>query len=428
MLPFEGPFCRIDGDGMLHKTRIKDGNVSYQNRYVETYGLKEERLHGKRLWTGFFEKPDPKARQSPKGGSIYKNSSNTSVVFQANRLLSMYEGALPHRIRADDLETEELHDFEGSWEGPFVAHPKVDQKTGEMMFVSAHLPTGNYRYGVVDAQGKVSFSCNLDVQSRSLMHDMAVTENYSIIFDLPYNFDLKRMEKGIHPLGFDHELPSRFGVIPRHGGDVQWFEAPPSYIFHTLNAYEDGDQIVMLAPRLEKTNWLNRTKAFGLEEGEIAGGDWAGQLTEWRFDLHTGKVSEMPHDDTFVDFPQLPLDLVGQKSRYAYACRLYDQGGMDPVLFDGLIKYDHVKGTSEFTSFGNERYGHEVAAVPCPGAKEEDDCLLITYVHDEFNSQSELVMYHAQDLKGGPIARVILPQRVPYGFHGTWVPSQAFTD
>jgi carotenoid cleavage dioxygenase-like enzyme len=36
---------------------------------------------------------------------------------------------------------------------------------------------------------------------------------------------------------------------------------------------------------------------------------------------------------------------------------------------------------------------------------------------------SDLVVLDAVRLEAGPVAEVRLPQRVPFGFHGTWVPA-----
>ena len=58
---------------------------------------------------------------------------------------------------------------------------------------------------------------------------------------------------------------------------------------------------------------------------------------------------------------------------------------------------------------------------PRPGAIAEDDGWLVTFVYDENSNSSELVVVNAQDVTAEPVARVIIPQRVPYGFHGTWV-------
>ncbi|NET53571.1 MAG: carotenoid oxygenase family protein, partial [Merismopedia sp. SIO2A8] len=74
--------------------------------------------------------------------------------------------------------------------------------------------------------------------------------------------------------------------------------------------------------------------------------------------------------------------------------------------------------------FGSGRYGGEAFFVPRPNAETEDDGWLVTFLHDENSQTSELVIISAQNLTSEPIARVIIPQRVPYGFHCLWL-SQA---
>jgi carotenoid cleavage dioxygenase-like enzyme len=48
----------------------------------------------------------------------------------------------------------------------------------------------------------------------------------------------------------------------------------------------------------------------------------------------------------------------------------------------------------------------------------------MTYVSDLANGNAEVLILHSQDLSGGPVARIHIPQRVPLGFHGNWVPDE----
>jgi carotenoid cleavage dioxygenase len=92
-------------------------------------------------------------------------------------------------------------------------------------------------------------------------------------------------------------------------------------------------------------------------------------------------------------------------------------------MFDGLIKYDLVKGTSEHHVYGQGRTGGEGVFVPRPDTTGEDDGWLVAYVHDAASGTSELVVVETRDFRAPSIARVLLPVRVPYGFHGTWITS-----
>ena len=46
-------------------------------------------------------------------------------------------------------------------------------------------------------------------------------------------------------------------------------------------------------------------------------------------------------------------------------------------------------------------------------------------MHDDASNKTEFVVLDASDMAKDPVARVELPQRVPYGFHGSWIPDEA---
>ena len=60
--------------------------------------------------------------------------------------------------------------------------------------------------------------------------------------------------QGRHKLHFDRSTPSRFGVLPRYGdgSQIKWFEASPCYIYHVVNAWEDGDEVVLDVCRVRR--------------------------------------------------------------------------------------------------------------------------------------------------------------------------------
>ena len=405
-----GQYHWFDGDGMLHGVQISNGKASYRNRYVQTQKFQIERSNNKSILTGLLE---PVQINNPDG--IDRNTANTALVYHAHRLLALWEGGKPHEIELPTLETVGSYNYNDRLTSPFTAHPKIDPQTGEMMFFGYSFAQPPFlHYSIVSADGKLLQTVPIDLPRGVMMHDFAITENYTIFMDLPLTFSIERMQKGEPPLLFENNLPSRFGILPRHenNSSIRWFEAPSCYVFHTLNAYELGDEIILIACRMKTMNLLNQSTP------DAGNRDHIPSLYRWQFNLNTGEVKEEQLDDIPSDFPRINEQFLGRNNRYGYAALMAHLG---VPLFEGIIKYDFITGKSQTHQFGNRRYGGEAVFVPNPIATNEDDGWLMTFVYDETQECSELVIVNAQDITSEPIARVILPQRVPYGFHATWI-------
>ncbi|MBW4463378.1 MAG: carotenoid oxygenase family protein [Nodosilinea sp. WJT8-NPBG4] len=405
-----GLYHWFDGDGMLHGVHIQDGKASYRNRYIRTQGFEQERQAGQAVFGGLL--------QPSQGG--FKNVANTALVWHRDRLLALWEGGEPHAIGVPGLETIGAHTFNGKLTSPMTAHPKIDPVTGEMMFFGYSLTQPPYvKYSVVSAEGELLRTAPIDLPVGVLMHDFAITEHYTLFMDLPLTFRLERLQRGEPAFAFERDRPSRFGILPRHGdnGTIRWFEAPSCYVFHTLNAYEDGDDIVLMACRTGSTNVLGTSPDAHEGDNRQVSND-VPLLYQWRFNLKTGAVQEQALDDRACEFPRINEQYLGRQSRYGYA------GKSAPTTmpkFDGLLKFDLDNGSVQVHSFGTGRYGGEGIFVPRPGATAEDNGWLMTFVHDETQDVSELVIVSTQAMTDEPVARIQMPQRVPYGFHGTWV-------
>lgn len=403
-----GQYHWFDGDGMLHGVYINNGKATYRNRYIRTRGFQIENQVGKAVWSGLLEPPQP---NNPHGPG--KNTANTALVWHAGQLLATWEGGAPHAIKTPELDTIGEYTYNGKLTSAFTAHPKVDPVTGEMMFFGYGFAPPYVKYSVVSATGELLRTVPIDIPMAVMMHDFAITENYTIFMDLPLTFSMQRSSQGLPGLMFERNKPSRFGILPRHGNNsnIRWFETPACYIFHTLNAYEQGDEVVLIACRMSHTNVLMS------ENTQEDGG--TPRLYRWKFNLKTGSVCEEMLDDTPSEFPRINENLLGRKTRYGYS------GKVAPTsvpLFDGVIKYDFEKSTSQIHNFAKGCYGGEAVFAPSNKNTQEDQGWLITFVFDSNTETSELVIINAQDITGEPVARILIPQRVPYGFHGTWVP------
>jgi len=408
----------FDGDGMVHGVYFREGRASYRSRLVRTRGLAREMRRGHAIWPGVmgpydFDLPD----------HHLKDTANTDVLFHNGQLLALwYLCGAPYRLDPLSLDTLGTEDFGGKLRSTVSAHPKVDLRTGELIYFTLCDDAPYMRYGVVAASGDLVHEVPIDLPGPRATHDMTITENYSILHDFPLFHDVELQRRVGHRITrFHRDLPSRFGVLPRHGGSdqVQWFEFEPGYVLHMVNAWEEGDWIVMDGCFQPDPTIVRRP-----EEGELA--SMLGylriraQLHRWRMNRVTGETQEQDLDDLNVEFCLPDTDLYGVKTRYSYHQHL--PLDMYAVDFHGLVKYDHEDGSCVRYDYGEGKIGSEAPFGRRIGAREEDDGYVVTIVTDAATGGSQCWVFAAQDIAKGPIAKVDLPSRVPPGFHAKWIP------
>ena len=89
-----------------------------------------------------------------------------------------------------------------------------------------------------------------------------------------------------------------------------------------------------------------------------------------------------------------------------------------------LFKHDLARRTTEVHDEGKSRAFLEPVFVPRTAEAAEDDGWVLAYVYDAHRNASDIVILHAQDFAGSPVATIHLPVRVPFGFHGNWIPDR----
>jgi carotenoid cleavage dioxygenase-like enzyme len=413
-----GRFHMFDGDGMIHAVHIENGTARYRNRYVRTEAFGTESAAGKALWTGLMENPQDNPFGNTHGLNL-KDSANTDVIYHRGQVLATwYLCGSPYGIDPLSLATYGAQNFMDTFFGDMMAHPKVDESTGELMWFDYGPDLPYLRYGIIGADGRQTHLTHIDLPGPRLPHDMAITANYSILMDLPLVQDQDARKAGKYRIFYDKSLVSRFAVIPRHGtGDqVRWFEAKPCYIYHVINSWETGEEIVMDVCRVK--NPQHQTTFASPLSNMLAYMRLDAQLYRYRFNLRTGQTTESDLDDDNIEFPSVDSRIMGKEHRFSYNMRLANE---PTLLFDGLVRFDSQAGVKEEHFFGPGRWGSEAPFAPRDGSTGETDGYLVCFVTDEGEGRSEVDIFDASDVAAGPVARILLPQRVPSGFHACWV-------
>lgn len=379
------------GDGMIHGVRIEGGRAAwYRNRWVRTDS---------------FEQDFP-LYNADGTRNLRSSVANTHVVNHAGKTLALVESSLPYEI-SNDLETLGAYDFGGKLVDSMTAHPKICPTTGELHFFGyGNIFAPHVTYHRADANGELTINRPLDVPALTMMHDFALTAEHVIFMDLPivFNMDVAMKGDGDMPYRWSDEYGARFGVIRRDDpfGTVRWFDIDPCYVFHVANAFDSGNSIVLQVVRYPEL-WR-----------DSGGFDTDGVLWSWTIDLQAGTVTERQLDDRAVEFPRIDDRLAGLPARFAVS-----------VGDSSLVRYDLSTGSAVEHRFGTpESPGGPGEAVFVPsttGPADESSGWYIGYVYDPARDGSDLVILDASDFAAPPVARIKLPHRVPYGFHGNWI-------
>jgi len=400
------------GDGMIHAFFVEDGKVRYRNRYVRTPKWRSENAAGRALF-GTFGNPmtsDPSAVGQDGG------VANTNIVWHAGKLFALEEGHMPTEL---DPRTLETRGYVEAYRDRVTAHPKIDAVTGEMVWFGysiGDMPFTNIvSYGVTDKAGQVVRRDNFQAPYSSMVHDFMVTDRHVLFPILPLSGDLQRVMNGGPAYAWEPEKGAFVGVMARDAGveTIRWFETQACYVFHPMNAWEEGSKI--FADVMEYPT----APLFPNADGS-RGARTSARLVRWTFDLagETNVIKREPLDDLAGEFPRFDERRAGLAYRHGwFAAQTERSSGF---TFDAIAQIDLKTGKRVEHHLANGDATGEPIFVPRSADAREGDGWVLSVVYRAEEDRGDFVVFDAADVSAGPIATAKVPRRVPYGFHGNW--------
>ncbi len=263
------------GPGMVHGVRLRDGKAEwYRNRWVRSRLLAEAMGEN---WPA---------------GPVHADTdfaANTHIIAHAGRFLATVEACpLPYEL-SGELETLGPCDFGGTLPGGFAAHTKPDRRTGELHAIAYFWAWDHVQHVVIGADGQVARSTDISVSDGPMMHDFALTAAYVVLLDLPVTSSMDAVSAGLKlPYTWNPAHQARVGLLPRANPatGVRWFEVDPCWVFHTLNAYDEGGRVVADLVRYE-----------GAYDVSALAGHGPLTLDRWVIDPAAGTVTQQRLDD-----------------------------------------------------------------------------------------------------------------------------------
>ncbi|KAH6790990.1 nine-cis-epoxycarotenoid dioxygenase 4 [Perilla frutescens var. frutescens] len=434
-----GPYHFLDGDGMLHVIKISQGKATFCCRYVNTHKHAVEREIGYPFVPSVFSSFNGVAASAARAALVVARilakqfdplnhgvgTANTSVARFAGGLFALCESDLPYAVHVTpegDITTLGRHDFEAT--EPFfrvTAHPKIDTVTGEAFAFGYNITAPFLTFFRVDSGGQKQKNVPIfSINGFACIHDFAVTENYAVFPDIQIAVNPMWILRGRSPAGVDAAKVPRLGIIPKYAEDERemwWVDTPGFNMMHCFNAWEeDGSAaITLVASNVASVEQV-------LERVDLA------ELTLEKITINVKDrtVVRQPLSNKVLDLGVINPAYAAKKNRYVYAAVIGTQAVVGVVKLDLSVSNEDGRDcTVASRLYGPGCYSGEpffVAREPNNPMAEEDDGYLVTYVHDENIQESKFLVMDAKSSTLDIVAAVKLPQRVPGGFHGLFVP------
>jgi carotenoid cleavage dioxygenase len=246
-----------------------------------------------------------------------------------------------------------------------------------------------------------------------MIHDFVLTERYIVLFACPAIFDPKVAQSGKPMLQWQPGLGSRIGLIALDGSSTDWLEADPFFVFHFGNAFERGGHI-----------FVDYVRHDSLNLGYATANQKVPTLHRMNIDLANRKITDAEIAGMVVEFPRVNDSLNALPTRFVYLPTLTDTLRLakpPSATFNTMMKANTENGDIVRHDFGN-RVAGEATFIPRKPNSREDDGYLAIFAFDPVNRTSDLVLLDAAHINAPPVAVVRMPQRVPQGLHGTWIP------
>jgi all-trans-8'-apo-beta-carotenal 15,15'-oxygenase len=411
----------FEADGVMTAVRF-GADVEGAARVIESAGYLEEQAAGRRLYgtgAGWLRNLSSNFRQRS------KNTANTSVWLHGHQLYALMEGGRPTKLDRDSFAVLGEDDFDGVLRSSFSAHPHR---------VAALQTSFNFgvRYGreplldvyAMPDHGGVRRLTSVRMPWTALVHDFIATQTHLVFMICPVRISIMRALLGIADferlLLWEPHRGAQLLIVPLAEPEaVVRIDVEPFWVWHFVNAFGDGDELVVDLCRYADFGTL-----AAIRTGRDADSTASVPLYHRaRIDLRGKRMTSEQRHDAPAEFPRVHPQVTGGRHRFAYMLGAEDSGEGPR---DCIRVLEIESGRS--SQWLPERPTALSEPIPVARAEQPDDergvWLLTTGLDDE-RQRSFVAVLDAAALERGPVARAWFDQPLPLSFHCAFEPAVA---
>lgn len=412
----------FDGLGMIYAFRIGDSTVDFRSRLLDSETARDAWRGKSNLGTYGTPTARPLLQRIFQPVPRTSDNTNVNIVRLGQELVAMTEGDRQQVIDGETLASVRPVAYsKGALNGAIMtAHPHFDFERDKVVNVATGFGTAGvvsiYEHAPAARQREVVGSWRTNAVP--YIHTFGLTPRHAILVAHPFAVTPVKMlwsSKGyIDHFDWHPEQGTRLVVIDRSNGAVREHVTDAFFIFHTVNAFEQGDSTV-----LDLLAYPNSDIVASLRTDRMIATLPELRPSLMRVVMRAGveRATVEKLSDTGFEFPSINYKLVnGRPYRFAYgASDGYHAGG---AYTSAIVKVDLETGESSSFSDDMLIFG-EPLFVSRPGGDGEDDGVLLTVGSAQNAESSMLAVIDARTMD--LVASATVQSSIPLGFHGSFV-------
>lgn len=406
----------FDGDGLVQAWRIGQAGASHRARMVGTDKFADEQAAGR-----FTRQAAGTWIEGGRGGSSDAgNTANTAMLAHAGRLYALWEGGSAWELAPDTLAArgprlwrEDLRSV------PFSAHPLRDADGTLWNFgLASWLDQPTLLVWRIGADGALVSVTPVPLSMPGYLHSFAMTAGHLVFVIAPWLYEAGQGGAFFDRMRWRPARGSEAIVLAKDALDAPVRHALPAGLaFHYADAWQQERSIMLRACWLDDAGAANAELA-GLMRGEVPANAAVEQLVRIQLPLAGGEARLHRDGPRRVEFPSRDERHRGPGGRLWFAHRSQP----DAPWMDAVACWDGRREQLRHYAYGPGWLAEEHLFVPAPDGRRDRGWLVGTAL-DTGAGRLCLSVFDAGDVAAGPLCQAALPQTLPLGFHGCFVPA-----
>jgi all-trans-8'-apo-beta-carotenal 15,15'-oxygenase len=420
----DDPLAFLDGHGMIGALEIAGGKAFLRTVHPETPLRKEElaagRMTKRRIFTnlpGWWKNAFNLAFGNPVNHDSYVwNGKLVSSDFGDHYALSLPGLGFEGRVRWDAVAEK----------GEYVAPmPRDDAATKTLVAYAQRRSASGDSLAFVEVDekfGKVARTSSITLGG--FVHDCAFSERYYVAFQNAAKPKPLPALLGTKPIWwtFDwrDEGPTLILVPRGRDGEAKAIPLDTSLrtLFHILNAYDDGDEVVIDAAGYDGV--VHFDFIMPAADGRPSRPAPKNRIVRIRVDPSAGTATVTPFDGASGEAPEVAPSVHGKRYRHAWFAALPSARAEEPYAYVLSRRIGHLDVETGALSYWDAGEGHQLsppAFAPDTTADDPEAGWVLAWDIDLEKETTDVVVLDAQNVPAGPVARLRLGIYLPAVSH-----------